>query len=109
MPRRSSDRRLCRLGPGRNLTVDSEEANVKRLLILMTLGTVLAVAGGCHVCECWDYAWNARFHPERNCAAQPCAQPCTPCVVTDSCCTECGPTIVAPSPCGCGGGCGCGR
>jgi hypothetical protein len=79
--------------------------NVKRMLILTTLGIVLVAAGGCHVCECWDYAWNSRYR-ERNCAAQPCAQPCGPCVVTDSCCSECGPAIVAPSPCGCGCGCG---
>jgi hypothetical protein len=78
---------------------------VKRLLILSTLVTVLAIAGGCRVSECWSYAWNSRFRPERNNAAQPCMQTCTPCVITDSCYSECGPTIVAPSPVGCG----CGR
>jgi hypothetical protein len=79
---------------------------VKRLLILMTLGTVFAVSSGCRIGECWNYAWNSRFRSDRSSAAQPCMQPCCPpCVVTDSCCTECGPTIVAPGP----GGCGCGR
>ena len=89
---------------------------MKRLLIWTALGIVLAASGGCHVCECWDYAWNSHRN-ERcgcgcGCGAQPCGQPCSPCVVTDSACGECGPTIIALSPCGCGGcggGCGCGH
>jgi hypothetical protein len=76
---------------------------VKRLLILSTFAAVLAISGGCKVCECWDYAWNSRSRP--NVAAQPCMQTCSPCVISDSCCSECGPTIVAPGP----AGCGCGR
>ncbi len=90
--------------PGRTHSLIRRNVNVKRLLILTTLATALAAAGGCHVCECWDYAWNS--HRQPRCAAQPCGQTCTPCVVTDSCCSECGPTIIAPSPGGCGCGCG---
>ena len=39
---------------------------MKRLLVVAVLGTLLGVAGGCRIGECWTYAWNSRFHPERN-------------------------------------------
>ena len=74
---------------------------MKRLLVLAALGTLLGVAGGCRVGECWRYAWNSRFHPERNVRMQPC-------VMADPCSDPCygGETVVTPAmP---GPGCGCG-
>ncbi len=38
---------------------------MKKLMILLVFGTLLIGASGCHITECWDYAWNSRFHPER--------------------------------------------
>jgi len=62
---------------------------MKKLMILLVFGTLLVGMTGCHVTECWRYAWNSRFHPERN------APPAQPCVVADPC-DPCG------DPCGCG-------
>ena len=76
---------------------------MKRLLVLAVLGTLLGVAGGCRVGECWTYAWNSRFHPERNVRMQPC-------VMADPCSEPSyggwgGETVVTPGPgCGCNGG-----
>ena len=79
---------------------------MKKLLALSFLGVVLCGASGCHVGECWRYAWNSRFHPERN--AQLCA-PQQTCVVSDSCCCDpCDGATVVTTPaspgCNCGGG-----
>ena len=57
---------------------------MKRLMVLAILGMLLGGVAGCHVAECWRYAWNSRFHPEQNqrvVVAQPCvvADPCDPC------------------------------
>ena len=56
---------------------------MKRVLIFMMLGMPFGAAAGCQVGECWRYAWNSRFCPERNVIV---AQPC---VVTDPCCDPC--------------------
>jgi hypothetical protein len=73
---------------------------MKRLLVVTVLAMTLGGAAGCHIGECWTYAWNSRFHPERN---RPCVQ--QPCMVTDSCCDQCdGATIVTTPGCGCAGG-----
>jgi hypothetical protein len=69
---------------------------MKKLTLIMVFGTLLGVASGCHVGECWRYAWNSRFHPERNAAACPnCVDPCDPC---DPCGDPCGTTVVTPMP-----------
>ncbi|MCE5268663.1 MAG: hypothetical protein LLG00_12335 [Planctomycetaceae bacterium] len=81
---------------------------MKRLLTIAVLGALLSVTSGCHIGECWRYAWNSRFHPER---LRPQQQQC---VTVDPCCDPCcgetvitsGPTVVTPAPAG--GGCGCG-
>jgi hypothetical protein len=70
---------------------------MKKLMALLVFGAMLAGTSGCHVCECWDYAWNSRFHPER---LTPRAQPY---VMAD----PCDGTVVSESAGG-GGGCGCG-
>jgi hypothetical protein len=75
---------------------------VKKLLLLTTLGAMLAGTAGCHFAECWTYAWNSRFHPERN------ANLCQPqCAVTEPYCDPCGGGTVVTTPttsgCGCGG------
>ncbi len=67
---------------------------MKKLMTLLVFGTLLVGASGCHVGECWEYAWNSRFHPERLAPrAQPCVvvDPCDPCVGSE------------PAGCGCGG------
>jgi hypothetical protein len=72
---------------------------VKRLLLITILGTTLGIGAGCHITECWNYAWNSRFHPERN------ARLCQPqCVAVDPCCDPCGGggTVVTTPGCGCG-------
>jgi hypothetical protein len=63
---------------------------MKKLMMLLACGILLLGTTGCHVGECWTYAWNSRFHPERN------APPAQRCVVVDQC-DPCG------EPCGCGG------
>ncbi|MEN6457653.1 MAG: hypothetical protein ABFC63_01875 [Thermoguttaceae bacterium] len=84
---------------------------MKKLLLLTVLGTLLGVSGGCRIGECWRYAWNSRFHPERNCKQQtcvmvdPCDDPCSGETVITSEPT----TVVTPAPsggCNCGGGSG---
>jgi hypothetical protein len=76
---------------------------MKKLLLLAIIGTTLGLASGCHIGECWEYAWNSRFHPERN--ARLCQPQCPQCVVTDPCCDSCcsGGTVVTTPGCGCGG------
>ena len=69
---------------------------MKKLMTLLVFGALLAGMSGCHVGECWEYAWNSRFHPER---LAPRAQPCV--VVEQDPCG--GETVV-----GSGSGCGCG-
>ncbi|MFZ1934086.1 MAG: hypothetical protein WCB27_00255 [Thermoguttaceae bacterium] len=70
---------------------------MKKLMTLVVFGALLAGMSGCHVGECWEYAWNSRFHPER---VAPRTQPC---VVVDPC-----EGAVVSEPAGCGCGCGCG-
>jgi hypothetical protein len=72
---------------------------MKKSMLLIALGILLLGTTGCHIGECWTWAWNSRFHPERNApAAQPCivADPCDPC--GDPCAT--GPMVV-PGPMSC--------
>ena len=56
---------------------------MKRLLVLTVFFVLLGGASGCQVAECWRYAWNSRFHPERNVIVadpvvmvDPCGDPC---------------------------------
>jgi hypothetical protein len=63
---------------------------MKKLMILLVFGALLAGTTGCHVAECWRYAWNSRFHPERN------APPAQPCVIADPCCDPCADPCGAP-------------
>lgn len=58
---------------------------MKKQLMLLAFGILMVAASGCHVGECWRYAWNSRFHPERNAPqgqtvimGDPC-DPCDPC------------------------------
>jgi hypothetical protein len=69
---------------------------MKKLMTLVVFGALLAGMSGCHVCECWDYAWNSRFHPERNAPRQ------QPCVVVDPCDGMVGESVSSGSGCGCG-------
>jgi len=57
---------------------------MKKVLILLVFGFLLGGASGCRVAECWNYAWNSRFHPERNVVAS------EPCIVSDPCNEPCG-------------------
>jgi hypothetical protein len=71
---------------------------MKKLLSLAVLGVLLGAASGCRVAECWNYAWNSRFHPERN--AQPMVvDQCDPCC--DPCSDPCsgGAVVVPAMPC----------
>ncbi len=72
---------------------------MKKLLVVVTLSAVLAAASGCHIAECWRWAWNSRFHPERN------APPAQPCVMVDPCVDPCGGTVVSEGTVVSGGGC----
>ena len=50
---------------------------MKKLLILSAFGLFLAAASGCHICDCWRYAYGSNSNAK-------CAQTCsTPCVVVD--------------------------
>lgn len=81
---------------------------MKKLMIIATLAFVFSSTAGCHIADCWRWAWNSRFHPERNApAAQPCVvvDPCyDPCVSTTTVssaapCTSCGtPAAAVPGP-----------
>lgn len=74
---------------------------MKRLLLTMIVGVSLSAAG-CHIGECWRYAWNSRFHPERN------AQLCQPqYMMVDPCSDPCSDGAIVTTPTT-GGGCGCG-
>ncbi|NLF07794.1 MAG: hypothetical protein GX594_07410 [Pirellulaceae bacterium] len=73
---------------------------MKRLLLFTLLALMLGGLSGCRVAECWRYAWNSRFHPERNVIVtepvmmvDPCCDPCA-----DPCGTSCGApaTMCAP-------------
>jgi hypothetical protein len=76
-------------------TLIEKRPTMKKLMILLVFGTLLVGASGCHVCECWNYAWNSRFHPELVAPRQQAVTVVDPCD---------GPMVVEPS----GGGCGCG-
>jgi hypothetical protein len=65
---------------------------MKRLMMMAFLGLMLGTMAGCHVGECWRWAWNSRFHPERNVQA-------APCVVAEPYCDPCGGAM-APAACG---------
>jgi hypothetical protein len=75
---------------------------MKKLMILLAFGAMLAATTGCHMGECWTYAWNSRFHPERN--APRCQQCQQQAVVVDSCdscgdpCATGGAQMVTPGP-----------
>jgi hypothetical protein len=74
---------------------------MKKLMMLLVCGILLLGTSGCHIADCWRYAWNSRFHPERN--AQPTQRsvtvvdPCDPC---DPCGDPCGggTQMVVPGP-----------
>ena len=66
---------------------------MKRLLVITVFIVLVGGASGCRVAECWRYAWNSRFHPERNVIVA------DPVVMVDPCCDPSG------DPCG-SGGCG---
>lgn len=69
---------------------------MRKTLIVLLLGTLLATSSGCRVGQCLRYAWNSRFRPERNMLIQPY-------MVCDPCCDPCGSGVVVSSdPCGCG-------
>jgi len=72
---------------------------MKKTLIVLFLGTLLATLGGCRVGQCLRYAWNSRFHPERNMLVQPY-------VVADPCCDPSDPcgggVVISSDSCGCG-------
>ncbi len=66
---------------------------MKKLTILTILSLTFVAASGCRVAECWRWAWNSRFHPERNAQPVLVADPCDPC------CDPCaGGTTVVPGP-----------
>jgi hypothetical protein len=67
---------------------------MKKSMLLLAFGILLAGTTGCHIGECWQYAWNSRFHPERN---APAAQPC---IVADPCDDPCagGTPMMVPGP-----------
>ncbi|MBN1394852.1 MAG: hypothetical protein JW959_07505 [Pirellulales bacterium] len=56
---------------------------MRKILALAVFMMMLGAFGGCRVAECWRYAWNSRFHPERNVIVE------DPCVVVDPCCDPC--------------------
>ena len=72
---------------------------MKKLMILLVSGTLLVGMTGCHAMDCWTYAWNSRFHPERN---APRAQQCVMVESDDGCCEQCpcggGAPMVTPGP-----------
>jgi hypothetical protein len=71
---------------------------MKKLMMLTVFGAMLAGMSGCHVGECWNYAWNSRFHPEKN--APRVQQPSY--VVEDSCDGDVVSEPAVSSGCGCG-------
>jgi hypothetical protein len=72
---------------------------MKKLMMLLVLGILLVGTTGCHIGECWRWAWNSRFHPERN---APVGQ--QQCIMVDPCCDPCanpcggGAPMVVPGP-----------
>jgi hypothetical protein len=94
--------RCCDTWPdlrARHPTLIGRRPIMKKLMILLVFGTMLVGMAGCHMGECWTYAWNSRFHPERNAPrvqAQPCVMvdPCDPC--GDPCAP--GAQMVTPGP-----------
>jgi hypothetical protein len=69
---------------------------MKKLTTLLVFAALLAGTSGCHVAECWNYAWNSRFHPER---LAPKAQPCVVVDGCDPCGDPCGGVpVVTPCP-----------
>jgi hypothetical protein len=87
---------------------------MKKLLLLFALVVLLGGASGCRgrVIECWRYAWNSRFHPERNIRytepqmmmADPCCDPCA-----DPCGDPYGGQVVVGPTVTSSGGCPCSR
>lgn len=73
---------------------------MKRFLLFAVLTVMLGGLSGCRLGECWRYAWNSRFHPERNVVMT------EPCVVVDSCDPCCDPCGSPCGPIGCATGCG---
>ncbi|MCE5303469.1 MAG: hypothetical protein LLF97_10225 [Planctomycetaceae bacterium] len=64
---------------------------MKKFMLLMILGSLVCITGGCHFGECWREAWGAR----RAARQQPSVVMTEPCVVSDCpVVTEC-----CPSPC----------
>jgi hypothetical protein len=70
---------------------------MKKQMMLLAFGILMVAASGCHVGECWRYAWNSRFHPERN---APQAQTCVP-VECDPCDACGGGGVPMAAPCNC--------
>ena len=83
-----------RLTPG---SLIGRRPTMKKLMILFVFAALLVGASGCHVCDCWNYAWNSRFHPEHVAPRQ------QPCRLVDQCD---GPVVTEAAGCGCGCGCG---
>jgi len=48
---------------------------MKRLMLLAILGTTLGMTAGCHVGECWNYAWKFAVPPGAERPALPTAMP----------------------------------
>jgi hypothetical protein len=68
---------------------------MKKQMMLLAFGILLVGMTGCHVGECWNYAWNSRFHPERN---APRAQQT---IIVDECDDSCGGGMPMAAPCNC--------
>ena len=70
---------------------------MKKQMMLLVFGALLVAMTGCHAGECWTWAWNSRFHPERN---APHAQ--QPVVYEQSDpCDDCGGGMPMAAPCNC--------
>ena len=75
---------------------------MKKMMMLLVSATLLISLAGCHMGECFTYAWNSRFHPERN-APRVQAQPCVVVDQCDPCCDPCGGGVPVTPPCPCSG------
>jgi hypothetical protein len=100
---RTGDDYTTHAWPGNNLRTRAwplivRKPTMKKLMMLLVLGILLVGTTGCHVGECWRWAWNSRFHPERN---APAAQHCIMVDPCDQCCDPCGgggAPMVVPAP-----------
>jgi hypothetical protein len=78
---------------------------MKKLLTLIVLGSLVSMATGCRIAECWRYAWNSRF-PQRTQQTVVVSDPCvvesecySPCASScGSACTPAAPATMAPTP-----------